>query len=79
MAIRMLGTSWCGDCARSKAFFARHEIAFEWIDIELDDRAAAEVEELNGGRRVVPTILFEDGTVLVEPSDEQLARQLGLD
>ena len=79
MALRMLGTSWCGDCARSKAFLTRHGIAFEWTDIELDDRAAAEVEGLNGGVRVVPTILFEDGTVLVEPSDEQLAHQLNLD
>ena len=79
MAIRMLGTSWCGDCARSKALLNRHEVPYEWTDIELDDQAAAEVERLNDGRRVVPTILFEDGAVLVEPSDEQLARQLGLD
>lgn len=79
MTIRMLGTSWCGDCNRAKAFFASHEVPYEWTDIELDEAAAAEVERLNGGRRVVPTILFEDGTVLVEPSDEALARQLALD
>ena len=78
MTLRVLGTSWCGDCARSKAFLSNHAVPFEWTDIELDDQAAAEVERLNGGRRVVPTILFEDGTVLVEPSDEQLGRQLGL-
>ncbi len=79
MTLRVLGTSWCGDCTRSKAFLTDHAVPFEWTDIELDDLAAAEVERLNGGRRVVPTILFEDGTVLVEPSDEQLGRQLGLD
>lgn len=78
MTIRMLGTSWCGDCARSKALLTRHEIPFEWIDIELDDDAAAELERLNGGRRVVPTILLEDGVVLVEPSDEVLGSHLGL-
>ncbi len=77
MAPRVLGTSWCGDCARSKALLTARGVAFEWVDIEDDPAAAAEVEALNGGRRVVPTIVFDDGTVLVEPSDEELARRIG--
>ena len=76
--LRVLGTAWCSDCTRSKRFLDEHDVAYEWVDIELDPAAAAEVEARNGGRRVVPTILFDDGAVLVEPSDEQLARQLGL-
>ena len=75
---RVLGTSWCGDCARSKAFLDAHGVAYEWIDIERDEDAAREVEARNEGARVVPTILFADGTVLVEPSDAQLARALGI-
>ena len=38
----------------------------------------AEVERLNEGRRVVPTIIFTDGVVLTEPSSEELAAKLGL-
>lgn len=75
----MLGTSWCGDCQRAKAFFHDHGIAFEWIDIDHDDAAASEVEAHNGGRRVVPTIFFTDGTVLIEPSNDQLARKFDLE
>ncbi len=74
----MLGTTWCGDCQRAKAFLGDHGVAYEWVDIELDPAAAAEVETRNGRRRVVPTIFFDDGAVLVEPSNEQLARQVGL-
>ena len=78
MTLRVLGTSWCADCARSKAFLEHHDVAFDWIDIETDDAAAREVESLNEGRRVVPTIVFDDGSTLVEPSDAQLGAKLGL-
>lgn len=55
-----------------------HQIEFEWIDIERDVNASIEVEEHNGGKRVVPTIVWADGTVLVEPSDRELAAKLGI-
>lgn len=77
MTLRVLGTSWCSDCTRSKAWLDEHRIAYDWIDIETDDEAAREVEARNGGARVVPTIVLDDGSVLVEPSDEELSAALG--
>ncbi len=76
--LRVLGTSWCSDCTRSKALLDAHGVAYEWIDIERDEDAAREVEARNSGARVVPTIVFTDGSVLVEPSDAQLAEALGI-
>ena len=76
--LRVLGTSWCSDCTRSKRFLDEHGVAYEWTDIESDEAAAREVEARNDGRRVVPTILLPDGTVLVEPSDAALADALGI-
>ncbi|HUX04697.1 MAG TPA: glutaredoxin domain-containing protein [Acidimicrobiales bacterium] len=78
MTLRVLGTSWCSDCTRSKALLDRHQIAYDWIDIETDEDAAREVEARNDGVRVVPTIVLEDGSVLVEPSDEELSAALGI-
>jgi len=77
-SIRVLGTEWCGDCTRAKAFFAEKNIAYDWVDVDIDQDALAEYVELNGGKRVLPTIIFEDGDILVEPSNEQLAQKLGL-
>jgi len=36
------------------------------------------VEKVNKGKRIIPTILFEDGSTLVEPSNAELAAKLGL-
>ena len=77
-SIRMYSTTWCGDCRRSKRFFQEHQIDFEEIDIEKNPEAAAIVISLNHGMRSVPTIVFPDGSVLVEPSNTTLASKLGI-
>ncbi len=74
--IKFYGTEWCGDCKRSKAFFEEQGVEYEFIDIEKDVKAVKYVEKVNKGMRSVPTIVFEDGEVLVEPSNEELRQKL---
>ena len=76
--IVVYGTTWCPDCRRAKQFFSEHRIEYAWVNIEDDPEATAYVREVNRGRRVVPTIVFPDGDVLVEPSNVELAERLGL-
>jgi glutaredoxin-like protein len=76
--ITMYGTGWCPDCTRSKRWLDRHGIPFTWRDIEKDEQARSYVIEVNHGNRSVPTLVFGDGSVLVEPSDAELARKLGV-
>jgi glutaredoxin-like protein len=76
--IIVYGADWCGDCRRSKRFLNEQNIPFTWVDIDQDKEAEALVREKNDGKRIIPTILFEDGSFLVEPSDEELANKLGL-
>ena len=73
--ITVYGTNWCGDCRRAKLFMDTRGIGYDWIDIENDSDAAKRVMEINGGYRSVPTIVFEDGSILVEPSNTELARK----
>jgi mycoredoxin len=70
--IKMYGTTWCPDCARAKQFLRKKNIPFDWIDIEKDDKARAYVQEVNQGLRRVPTIIFPDGSVMVEPTNSEL-------
>ncbi len=64
----MFSTPWCGYCHRLKSQLHREGISFEEIDIERDPRAAEVVQRVNNGNRTVPTLLFEDGTALTNPS-----------
>jgi len=76
--IVMYGTSWCRDCKLSKQFLGDQRIQYTWVNIEHDQEAMDYVERINEGRRSVPTIVFPDGDVLVEPSNAELAAKLGL-
>ena len=76
--IKIYSTTWCPDCKRAKKFFGEHRIPYENIDIERDPAGMAYVEQVNQGKRVIPTIVFPDGSLLVEPSDAELAAKFGL-
>ena len=71
--IKMYATTWCGDCRMAKRWFDLRGIPYVYINIEEDDDAAEYVMQVNRGMRSVPTIIFPDGSVLVEPSPRQLA------
>ena len=76
--ITVYGTNWCPDCKRAKKFFAEHRIQYENINIDESAESIAFVESINNGMRIIPTIIFPDGEVLVEPSNAELAQKLGL-
>ena len=76
--IIVYGATWCPDCTRAKQFFGEHRVQYRWVDIEQDSEAMAYVEEVNRGMRSIPTIVFPDGSILVEPSNAHLADKLGL-
>jgi thioredoxin reductase (NADPH) len=76
--ITVYGTYWCPDCRRSKRFLSEHQIPFDWVDIEQNEEAQTYIEKLNNGKRIIPTIVFGDGSILVEPSNADLARKFGL-
>ena len=76
--IVIYGADWCSDCRRAKRFFQEHNIGFQWVNIEMDKNGEQYVLKLNKGMRSVPTIVFSDGSILVEPSNRQLAEKLGI-
>jgi thioredoxin reductase (NADPH) len=77
-AITVYGTTWCPDCKRAKKFFGEHRVQYENVDIDENPAGVPFVEKLNDGARIIPTIIFPDGSILVEPSNAQLAGKLGL-
>lgn len=72
----MYGAEWCGDCRRSKKFLDANNVEYTYVDVEADVTASDKVIEINGGQRSIPVILFQDGTHLTEPSDNDLKAKL---
>ena len=76
--ITVYGAPWCPDCRQSKQFLGEQRFRFNWVDIDEDEEGRKHVQELNDGKQIIPTIIFEDGSILVEPSNAELAAKLGI-
>ena len=71
--VKIYGTTWCFQCHLALKFLKEQDIDFEWIDIDQSPEGERFVRQVNRGNRSVPTLLFEDGSTLTEPSRKDLA------
>jgi mycoredoxin len=76
--LTMYTTSWCGFCRNLKSQLGRLGIEMAEVDIERDEAAAEFVMSVNGGNQTVPTVLFPDGSVMVNPSASQVRQHLAV-
>ena len=74
--ITVYGTNWCPDCGRAKRILDEGQISYRWVDIDKDREGEKFVIQTNHGNRSVPTIVFADGSILVEPSNAELSEKL---
>ena len=73
--IVMYATEYCSDCMRARKFFEANNIPYLRIGLEDNQEATEFVMQVNNGNRRVPTIIFPDGSVLVEPDWEELKQK----
>lgn len=76
MKIKFYGATWCPDCRRAKQFLDENKAEYDYINLEEDTEAAQEVERINGGYQSIPTIVFPNGKILVEPLNEELRKAM---
>lgn len=74
--VKFYGTTWCPACRRAQKKMTDKGIDFEWINIDKDMDGREYVMKINNGYRSVPTIVFPDGEILVEPSTNKLIAKL---
>src|ERR1700761_550590 len=72
------GAPWCPHCKRVKKFLAAHRVRYAFVDIDTDPQAIARLKELQNGGQNIPTLVYRGGPQEVTPSDEALARRIGL-
>ena len=76
MQLTMYTTTWCGFCKNLKRQLAKAGVEIAEVDIERDPEAAKFVESVNGGNQTVPTLLFADGSTMVNPSAKEVLARL---
>ena len=76
--LTVYGTTWCSDCKRAKQLLGEQRVPYVFVDIDTDEAGLAYVQEVNQGKSIIPVVLFEDGSTLVEPSNAELAAKLGI-
>jgi glutaredoxin len=73
--IVMYGADWCGDCRRAQRLLDGRGARYRYVDVEHDAQAREEARTI-GGSTKIPVIVMPDGSVLIEPTDPELAAKL---
>ena len=76
--IKLIGSRFSPDSRRLREFLVRNRMPHQWTDLEVDEDADAMRGELSIEPDETPVVVASDGTVLRNPSYEELGRAIGL-
>jgi thioredoxin reductase (NADPH) len=76
--IRVAGTLWSLPSHQVKDFLTRHQIPYQWLDIEKDTNTRQLVEGISSEVIKLPVVFFPDGKTLIQPDLKELAEKVGL-
>ncbi len=75
--VQLFGADWCPDCRRAKSFLRDNGVNFDFIDVDKYDWATQKVEEINNGKRIIPTVLI-DNVPYTNPDNVKLTELLSI-
>ena len=73
--VKVYGADWCEDTQHTRQFIERLGVAYEYVNVEQDERARAWVRQQNGGKEQKPTVDVA-GQILSTPTDHELTSAL---
>ena len=76
--VLFFGTAWCPDCRRAKSYLDDNNINYQYVDIDHYDWATQEVEKINRGKRIIPTLIINEEPY-TNPDNALLKEVLGID
>jgi mycoredoxin len=74
--VTMYSTTWCGYCRRLKRQFDEAGIAYQEIDVDVEEHYGDRIVEATGGYRTVPTVQIGE-RLLVNPTLKEVERAIG--
>ena len=76
--IKVVGHRWSPASHEVKDLLARNQVPYKWLDLERDAEAKKLADAMAPRIPCFPLVLFQDGTLLEEPSTQELADKIGL-
>ncbi|MBC3784976.1 FAD-dependent oxidoreductase [Spirosoma utsteinense] len=76
--LRLVGYQFSPRSHELKDFLAGNLMPYQWLDVETDPDAQALLDLHGMTHKDLPVAVLEDGTVLVQPSIQEIGAQMGL-
>src|SRR5712671_5238518 len=76
--IRIVGHRWSPQSSEVRDFLARNFIPYQWLNAETEESARQMMEVCKADASQLPLVIFADGSHLIRPTTNEVARQLGL-
>nr|BFE61062.1 FAD-dependent oxidoreductase [Dactylosporangium thailandense] len=76
--LRIIGSCFSPDNRRLREFAARNRIPYQWVDLEKDQDAETLLRGLDVRPEETPVVICPAGQVLRNPSNAELAHEVGL-
>ena len=76
--LRVVGNRWSLKDHRVRSFLSRNHVPYRWLDLATSEEARKLLDDRKLEDKVLPVVLFADGTSLVDPEPELLAGRVGL-
>ena len=76
--MRIIGSSYAPDTRRLLDFAARNRLPHKWIDLEKEPDVDAFLRRMNVDRADTPIVILRRGKLLRNPSNAQIAAELGI-
>lgn len=74
--VTVFSAPWCPFCTELKEQLVESRIEFREVLIEEDPKAEQLASDANGGDWIIPTVLFSDGSLSVNPGLDGVTKRL---
>ena len=76
--LRVIGHRWSLRDHEVRSFLSRNHVPYRWMDVAGSEEAAKLLQERSLELNQLPAVLFQDGSMLLDPELEVLAAHVGL-
>ena len=76
--LRVAGSQWSPQSYAVREFLSRNQVPYQWIDVEKDAPTRELILATHGNLNKLPVVFLQDGRTLVDPTQAELAVEVGL-